>query len=460
MQLGATWELRNPGEMLDALFFAIGLATIFSVGLQLKQWLHVDGLDLLDMGGGGNRPHANLGQPNQLGTLLLWGLLSAAWAWQRGYIGSKIALVMAMYTLFGLALTASRTAWVGFTIVVGAGWVWRKIWASQRTPWVLTALWLYLATCIWFLIAYAPNLIFQQKSQAAVPLQHFSGTARSAIWQLMADAIIREPWQGYGWNQTAAAQMAVATNHQQIDGSVFTFSHNLFVDLVVWCGLPIGLFLGYCLVRWFWQLLTKVSKAEDVVLVLLVVVIANHAMLELPLYYAYFLLPTGLIVGALNARLSKGAIGTNSRWPWVIVCLTAITVLVLIISDYMEASLQFRNLRFQQMRIRVEKLPAPNMILLTQLEDQLVFARSEPRPGISAEELKKMEEIVRVFPSALFAHKLASFMALNNRPTDARLWLKNLCKFSSISQCDLAKRIWLRQSETHPQIATIPFPVN
>jgi hypothetical protein len=112
------------------------------------------------------------------------------------------------------------------------------------------------------------------------------------------------------------------------------------------------------------------------------------------------------------------------------------------------------------MRIEVETLPPPNMILLTQLEDQLVFARNEPRTGVSTEELKKMEEVVRVFPSTLFAHKLASFMALNDRPVDAQLWLRNLCKFSSASQCDMAKRIWLRQSEKHPQIAKIPFPVN
>ena len=113
--ISARWEKHSPRQLMDALFLAIGLAAILSVGLQLQQWLQVDGFELLSMGGGAARPHANLGQPNQLGTLLLWGVLSAGWAWLRGYVRATTAVLMALYLMVGLALTGSRTAWLGLT---------------------------------------------------------------------------------------------------------------------------------------------------------------------------------------------------------------------------------------------------------------------------------------------------------------------------------------------------------
>ena len=144
---GAHWEKKTPGQLGDGLFLAIGLAAIVSVGLQLRQWLALDGLELWTMDGGPERPFANFGQPNQLGTFLLWGVLATAWGWTRQRIGSGVAMLLAAYLLFGVALTGSRTAWVGLALMVGAVWWWRRLWTSPRLTWAVTGLWLYFVVC-------------------------------------------------------------------------------------------------------------------------------------------------------------------------------------------------------------------------------------------------------------------------------------------------------------------------
>lgn len=71
--VGAYLADRQQYEMLDATALAISIASIISVALQLNQWLQIYDLNIWSMGGGESRPYANLGQPNQLGTILLWG---------------------------------------------------------------------------------------------------------------------------------------------------------------------------------------------------------------------------------------------------------------------------------------------------------------------------------------------------------------------------------------------------
>jgi len=76
--IGARWEQADSSQLGHALFIAIGIAAIASVGLQLYTWLELTDSGVMGMwslGATGSRPYANLGQPNQLATLLVWGLI-------------------------------------------------------------------------------------------------------------------------------------------------------------------------------------------------------------------------------------------------------------------------------------------------------------------------------------------------------------------------------------------------
>ena len=454
---GARWEMATPSQFADGLFLSIGMAALISVGLQLHQWLSLDLLDIWSMGDGYGRPFANFGQPNQLGTFLLWGLLSAAWGNVRQRIGGWTALFMAAFLLFGVALTASRTAWVAVAMLVAASWVWRRLWENRRLPLVVTGLGLYFAACV-MAIGWLGQLLLLTLPADVSDMARISSEQRPVLWSLFIDAAWQHPWSGYGWNQVALAQLAAALNHPSLH-VLFFHAHNLFLDLVLWCGVPVGLFISICLVRWLWLRLRAVRAAEDAVLLLFLLVVGNHAMLELPLHHAYFLLPVGLVMGALNVRAKARPLLVIGRWSYFAVWFTSITLLVLIVRDYARVESSYQALRFEWARIKYETRGAPpEVLLLTQWREFIRLARFEPTRGMSAEELDWMRKIAGAFPNAGAFHKLAAALAMNQRPDEAQLWLRRMCRTVSKSQCDAVRQAWTIQSEQDPQIAAVPWP--
>ncbi|MFZ4478322.1 MAG: Wzy polymerase domain-containing protein [Rhodoferax sp.] len=454
---GSQWEIAQPGKLADGLFLAIGLATIASVGLQLLQWLGLDAMSAWSMGDGNGRPFANLGQPNQLSTFLLWGLLAGAWGLLRRHIGVGTALLLALYLLFGLALTQSRTAWVAVALLVLAGWHWRRLWNDPRSPWLVCALGLYFAACVFSLGFLNQGLLLNTPPDTG-NMSRISSELRPAIWSIFVDAALQRPLAGYGWGQVGLAHLNTALNHPPLE-MLHAHSHSLLLDLVLWCGIPVGLLLSLYLLRWLWLRLLAVNSAEDAVLMLFLLVIGNHAMLELPLHYAYFLLPVGLVMGTLNARLHVKPILLTGRWSLVSLCLASIAVLTLIVSDYFKVETSYQELRYEQAHIKTE-IPGrpPEVFLLSQFREFIHMARFEPGRAMSTEDLDWMRKVSSSYPGAATIPKLALALALNKQALEAQQWLEKMCRIESRSRCEAVKQVWANQLTKYPEIAAVHWP--
>jgi hypothetical protein len=283
-----------------------------------------------------------------------------------------------------------------------------------------------------------------------------SGQQRLIAWSAFADALLQRPWFGYGWSQVVSAQLAVATEHPTLNG-VFTSTHNLFLDLLIWCGIPLGLLIALALVAWLWRKLKAIRSAEDVILVMFLVVVANHAMLELPLHYAYFLLPVGLVMGVLNSRMGEVTVFVLPRWLSAGIWMGATLLLVLIIRDYSRIEPSHENFRMQQMRIKVAHIDAPDVLMLTQWREFIEVGRTEPTANMSASDIDRIRTVVNLFGGALFIHKLATALALNQQAGEAQLWLRRLCKSAPLQDCIDAQAVWNNQSLKYPDIAAIPW---
>lgn len=458
LMVGARWESATPGQLADGLFLAIGIASLFSIGLQLHQWLLLDRLDIWSMGEGFGRPFANFGQPNQLGTFLIWGLLATAWGVQRKYVGIGVTLLLSLYLLFGLALTGSRTAWIAVAIVMVAAWFWRRLWGSRWTPWIVTGLGVYFAVCVLTVGWLSQILLLGNGSIEVQDIARLAGETRPQVWRLFIDAALQRPWFGYGWDQVATAHLAAALGQPGLN-ILFSHSHNLFLDLMLWCGIPLGLLASTALVWWLWRSFRAVQRAEDALLLLLVVVVANHAMLELPLHYAYFLLPTGLVIGVLDVRLAALLLRVGGRWVIMVIWLASAALLSLIVRDYLCVEASYQTLRFEWANIRTTapKQP-PEVLLLTQLRELIRYARFEPRAGMSADELNWMRSVAGLYPNAGTIHKMAAALVWNQRPEEAQLWLRRMCKVVHPFQCEAIRRAWANQALNDPQIRAVPWP--
>jgi hypothetical protein len=457
--IGQIWERDSSDQFASALFLAIGIASVLSVNLQLRTWLNLMATGMFDiwsMGLSGDRPYANLGQPNQLATLLLWGLLASAWAYITHQIRGAVALLMAGFLLIGVALTQSRTAWLGLTFFLIASWIWKRHWPSKRAPWVVTALLtvfcLYpflLRTLTDALLLGSENSYFRDQIQSDL---------RLPAWRMFSHAVLERPWFGYGWTEIGHVQLAVATEFPALFPT-FGQSHNLFLDLLLWLGLPLGLFVSGSLIWWFASYARKVSNASEVILVMFLGAVGIHAMLEFPLHYAYFLLPTGLVMGVLNQRLIKQPVWTSPRWTLLGLWLMAALLLTGIIRDYFKVESSFQDARFELAHIgHSTQGQPPEVLLLNQLRERINYMRYDLKPDMTPAELDWLQKVVNAYPGGGAAYKAARALALNQHPVEAQQWLRKICKISSPDECTLIQRVWNKDAQTSALIAAVPWP--
>lgn len=454
---GARWEAHAPGHVLDGLFLALGLAAMAAVWVQLRQWLALDeGWEWWTMGAGAVRPAANFAQPNQAATFFCLGLGAVAWGAWRGQIRWGVGLFGAGYLLFGIALTGSRTAWLGLALVVLAVWYWRRLWPDARTPWFVSGLFLFLIFCIG-VQAYLP---WGQQSGAGV-LATGSTRQRLELWAICLDAVRLSPWFGYGWNQTALAGLQ-ALDVRTAGFPFFTSAHNLFMDLVLWCGIPLGGLLSVGIFVWLARRFMAVKRPDQAILVLLVLLVFNHSMLEFPLHYAYLLLPLGWLIGAMELRL--GGPATNCvKVPRAVVIalyLAACALLGLIVVDYFPIEAAYRTLKMERANIHVEPWTAPEAPVLSHLSDHLEMVRAGPVKRLSDDELLHREHVAEWLPDSYGMFYLAAAQALSERPDKATLWMRRLCKLKSPAVCADAAVLWANAAKNHPEIAAIPWPAD
>jgi len=452
----ARWEAVAPGQLLDALFLAIGIAALLSVWIQLRQWLALDdGWEWWSMGEVSARPPANFAQPNNAATFLCMGLGAIAWGAWRQQIRWTAGLLASAFLLFGIALTGSRTTWLGLGLVVLAVWHWRRVWPDARTAYRVSGLFCYLVLCVTCL----SGLVLGRSSSVAA-LSSSSVVQRWELWKLCGDALRAVPWAGYGWNQTAVAELRALD--LQTDGfPLFHSAHNLFLDLMVWCGIPLGGALSLAIVVWLVRRFLAVNRPDQAVLMLLVLLIFNHSMLEFPLHYAYLLLPLGWLLGSLEVRIG-GDVGSWFKVPRAVVValyLSATALLGLIIADYFPIELAYRSLRLERAHVQTAPWVTPDALVISHLSAHLGMVREATTKPLSDAELAQREHLTEALPDGHSIFYLAVAEALNHRPAQAVLWLQRYCKLRPADDCDNAQRNWAQSGINHPEIAAIAWPV-
>jgi len=457
MLSGALWAQRNALEAADALFLATGVAATLSVGLALYQWLLLNFLGIWVLSPYiGLRSFGNLGQPNQLATLFVWGLLACGWALRRGYIRLSVATLWWGFLLIGITLTQSRTTWVVLTAFVMLLWYWRGLWTDARIKWVVAGLIVFFLALNAALAPASHALLLEAPPEL---LKKTLNESRPAIWAMFLDATMERPWFGYGWTQVSLAQMIIAPGHPEMVGTTFSHAHNLFIDFVLFMGWPLGLLATVGVLAWMAGQLRRVAAMEDALLLLVLVAVGIHAMVELPLHYAYFLLPSGLVMGILHTRNSPPARLHSPRWVFASLSSGAIALLAVIIVDYLEVESNYTAMRFESARIgTLPPLPPPDVIMLTQMREVLRMARFKVDRGMTEEQLQWMRDVTGHHASLTNLHSLGVALGLNNHKEEAQAHVTRICDTVTMFQCEIAKRAWKASQEKYPELASITGP--
>lgn len=432
--LGWHWEKSTPGQCLDFLFLAICCAAVVSVGIQLMQWLQLTSGNFWVLNSGRSRFFANMAQPNQLASLLLLGVLGVTWGYARKAVGVALALLIVAYLLLGVALTESRTAWLNIAGVLLTFFLFWREDRPKHLAWVLMGFCLFFAVLNFSLPA-INNLLFGEDTARRA----LSDPIRLAFWKSLVAALMEQPWFGYGWGQTTAAVFA-ATNFPDT-GAMTKHSHNIFLDLFLYNGLLLGGAVVAVATATAWGFRGCLKRGHFIIPAAAVGVLLVHSMLELPLHYAYFLLPFGMMIGVLTRSSSSDKrVRYSCPKPMVLGFVVAVAAsLWITVADCLEAERTYYNVYFGKKGKAIPPEMQPELAVLTQWRDRLVLANTIPSGGLTPERELWIKGVVIATPESFLVFQLAQSFALNGEAAKAKEWLERMCKMApeSVTQ-DLA----------------------
>lgn len=371
------------------------------------------------------RPGANLGQPNQLATLLLLGCASLAMLRESWRIAATCTILLLGVLLLGLAMTESRTALVS-AFALSVWWFVKRDVLHFSWAWLgVPLLWIFLVATMWswpHLIAAfhegggnAPNV--------ASGLDTSAGT-RTVVWPQLVHAVLLRPWFGWGLGGVSKAHNMVLD--QYVVGESFTYAHNIVLDMAVGWGVPITIVIVAGVVWWGVTRLTRVNSLATWYCAALIIPVAVHSQFEFPFAYAYFIVPTMLAVGVLEAQALRKRVWGISRKTLFISLAVYTGVLVWIAVEYVRIEEDFRIARFEA--LHVGQTPAdykrPSIYLLSQLDAMLQATRSTPNTNMTTVQLRVLRDAALRFPWTAIQNRYALALALNGNPEEAIRQLK------------------------------------
>jgi hypothetical protein len=460
--VAGTQLARASAPFLPTLQGSILLAALVSVGLCLFQWLGLGPHGLIEQIGPGDRVYANLVQPNQLACLLGLGIAAVLWLYESRRIDGVGASVALLFVGAGLVMTQSRAGWL-FVAMYVAMWLLYRQRAGLRTSATAVAVGVVvfvLAIPMWDFLTH----IGESKVAADTVAQRLNSGYRWSHWLTVSDAVLRAPWLGYGWMQISVAQQAATLDHAPTY-EWLSSSHNQLLDLVAWNGVPLGLLMIGVMAWWGVRRMLRCRDAESWTLFVALGILFTHSMVEYPLQYAYFLLPCGLFIGTIEARIGPPPL-EPTRWSLgrgvFASALFALAGVVYVVGyEYFEVEEAVRRLRLRDAGYVQGGVPpeVPDVVVLDGLREYArLWLIPEPQRALSPSELQWLRTVVRRYATPPAAMRYALGAGLSGQSAESQRMLSVMCHISQPKHCDQGRKRWAELTQVHPILASVAFP--
>jgi O-antigen ligase len=461
---------RHPnGILAQWLFSSVVLASFLTIGLQMLQWFDVtDHFDILYLWVSDiedrRRTFGNLNQPNNASSLHVMAIAGVLWLRNKRFFNTYVAGLLICWLCLGIAMTGSRAGILSFIVLALAqsALSGSRSWSNVDTRLLLIGL--GMLGFFYFALPRLNELIGIGSPESLI--SHAAKDSRLKDWAMFAKAALQHPWFGHGWGQITSAQMSVLDTFPDQHSGLFAHTHNILLDLVLALGFP----LATLVIGWIGWWLVKITPSlregprDGLYLFLALLPIAAHANVEFPHWYAYFLLPAGLILGALEGQ-KKSSGWIFKTWPIQPRHVGFIWLLLLsawgaTVRDYLHFEQAFYVLRFELARVGqrptdIEVSPVP---VLTHLRANEALIRYEPVQGAPAEILHWAERVTRLYPSGGNVIKLATLYGLNHQPEKASYWLRRACVSLKEPLCQALARDWHQRQKKYPELLSIAWP--
>ncbi|HHB0832450.1 Wzy polymerase domain-containing protein [Acinetobacter baumannii] len=414
-------DQKKRDQIFSGFSLLIIITSLFTSLIAIFQWLNIESHLIYTLHLIGNRPYGNFGQPNNMATFLIIGLLGCLYLYEKHKVTLWLLLPSALIILFTIALSQSRTSWIVFPFLL-IYWMVKQFGKQKRFRFVQGLLW-----CLaFFLIAglilpYITQFIEFSTNTEITETSSFvaragSGHERIGMWIQILHAIAQQPWLGYGWSQTS---VAVVDSIQY--GTVhvwFNSAHNVLLDIIIWNGIPIGIVIIAYFACWFVWLNQQAKETISIIAIMMVCTVLIHAMLEFPQRYAYFLLTCGFLLGIIQAQtpILKGIVLNKQvlRLIWGI----SLILLLAIWRDY-NVYVTNSNLLFKNKQPNAEVLGSNQIFILTQFEQRLKWIEMKPKTTLSDADLAVWGNFVKNKATPYNLRKYAQLLAYNGKVEQA-----------------------------------------
>jgi O-antigen ligase len=275
----------------------VGALQVFGPDAASGSWLARSGIP--------GRAVGNLRQPNHLATLLLWSAVAVVPllcrpAQRPARSVSRWALAaLFVFLLFGVVLSGSRTGALGVAWLVAWGLFDRSLPRFARALLLASPLICLAGNALlsWWASLHGLGALGMSTRAGEVDISN----ARFSIWSNALALIAEQPWFGVGFGNFNFAW--TLTPFPDRNPQFFDHAHNLPLHLAVELGVPLALLVIGLLLWGLWLAFVRsrsVPGPEGIArraCFVMVLMMGWHSMLEYPLWYAYFLLPTAFMWG-------------------------------------------------------------------------------------------------------------------------------------------------------------------
>lgn len=296
MAIGRQFE--GEPRLLVGFMWALVVGMLLNVAVAWLQYFDVERMFYpLVSQNDSDRPYGSLRQANHLATFSVIGLLGVWWLFRERLLSTRSTVVLAFVALAGVALSASRTGLLELVVLSCFFLLWRK----PENPlefriFVLAPVWTYLLI---ELLQALTALIgadldgIRGRDMASVSVRFF-------YWQEAWSLALLHPVAGVGWGNLGAARLFELPFNAGSHNT--TNAHNLVLHLLAETGFATT-FLALAPIVWLLWLRPpwRATNSNARWAWMLISVVGLHSLLEYPIWYMNFLIPTAFAFGVLLA---------------------------------------------------------------------------------------------------------------------------------------------------------------
>ncbi|WP_179994078.1 PglL family O-oligosaccharyltransferase [Acinetobacter sp. YH1901136] len=393
-------------NLFTLLFFIASIIALFG----FVQFLGLErGIWFITPLNNSERIYSNFSQPNNMATFLNMGFISAIWLLIHRKISFFLYALISSLIIFCIFFSYSRVGLIGLSLILFSTFIYliykkyekKNIYAILSSA-LLLFLIIFLKEEIIFIFNY-----FGVGLDSKFSLQdRFSNVGgRSTMWVQMLYAIKENPLLGYGWNQTAIAQINAANFAYHFEQT--RSAHNVFLDILIWNGNILGSIIVFSLIIILLKFFS--SKKGDFFLKLIIVIFCIHALLEFPQNYAYFLFFVCFIIGlVLNSNYNIKLIKIDKCFNLIFLFLFSV-IFSFVIRDYLNYKFILINYTKEDYKNNIinEKL-----IVLDRLDTLLGWVLVEKN---NINEINKIHNYSKFVMTAPTEYNLLNIMEIHKR---------------------------------------------